>query len=151
MSFGEGKIVQLRVPRALSAPGAMTPPAVAPAALVPTAVPPGAAGAEASARADAAGGRQSTPLSVLSRDIEALQTVIASFGERERNTVKAFEAAVDALHKEALTRMIRALKGSPAAAGALREAAADEVVYAVLRHHDILKPSLQERVERALA
>ena len=33
---------------------------------------------------------------------------------------------------------------------ALREAATDEVVYAVLRHHGILKPSIAERVEAAL-
>jgi Fe-S cluster biogenesis protein NfuA/nitrite reductase/ring-hydroxylating ferredoxin subunit len=32
----------------------------------------------------------------------------------------------------------------------LRDAAADEVVYAVLRHHELLRPSLQERVEAAL-
>jgi Fe-S cluster biogenesis protein NfuA/nitrite reductase/ring-hydroxylating ferredoxin subunit len=64
--------------------------------------------------------------------------------------VKALERALDALHKEALTRMIRALKTSPEAAAALRDVARDEVVYAVLRHHEILKPSLQERVEAAL-
>lgn len=89
-------------------------------------------------------------LAGLRRDVEALETVVATWDERERNTVAALERALDALHKEALTRLIRALKASPAAATALREAAADEVVYAVLRHHDILRPSLQERVEAAL-
>jgi Fe-S cluster biogenesis protein NfuA len=33
---------------------------------------------------------------------------------------------------------------------ALREAATDEIVYAVLRHHGIVKPSLSERIEAAL-
>lgn len=92
----------------------------------------------------------STPLSTLVRDIAALEGVVATWDERERNTVLAFERAIDALHKEALSRMIRALKSSPAAAAALRDVASDEVVYAVLRHHGILRASLQERVEAAL-
>jgi Fe-S cluster biogenesis protein NfuA/nitrite reductase/ring-hydroxylating ferredoxin subunit len=90
-------------------------------------------------------------LAALRHDIEALEALVSTWDERERSAVAALERALDALHKEALTRMIRALKASPAAAAALREAAADEVVYAVLRHHEILRPSLHERVEAALA
>jgi Fe-S cluster biogenesis protein NfuA/nitrite reductase/ring-hydroxylating ferredoxin subunit len=91
-----------------------------------------------------------TSLAGLSRDIEALQAVIATWGEHEQGVVKAFERALDALHKEAFTRLIRGLKVDPAAAAALRQVAADELVYAVLRHHGILRPSLQERVDAAL-
>jgi Fe-S cluster biogenesis protein NfuA/nitrite reductase/ring-hydroxylating ferredoxin subunit len=121
-----GKIVQLRVPRST----------------VPV-------------ETDASGTATSSPskgisLATLSRHIEALQALVATWDEREQSAVKAFERALDALHKEALTRMIRALKASPEAAAALREVARDEVVYAVLRHHEILRPSLQERVEAAL-
>jgi nitrite reductase/ring-hydroxylating ferredoxin subunit/Fe-S cluster biogenesis protein NfuA len=43
------------------------------------------------------------------------------------------------------------LKAQPAALAAMKEALADEVVYAVLRHHQIIKPSLNERIEAALA
>jgi Fe-S cluster biogenesis protein NfuA/nitrite reductase/ring-hydroxylating ferredoxin subunit len=120
-------IVQLRVPR-------RTAPAPEPA---PT----------ETARSESA----RSSLAELRHDIEALEALVSGWDERERNAVAALERALDALHKEALTRMIRALKSSPAAAAALREAAADEVVYAVLRHHEILRPSLQERVESALA
>ncbi len=42
------------------------------------------------------------------------------------------------------------LKQTPGFGAALREAAADEVVYTVLRRHGILKPSLFERVQGAL-
>lgn len=123
-------IVQLRVPRrAAAAPEA-----------APAQVPAQAA------RSDVKG----ASLAALRHDIEALEALISSWDERERNAVAALERALDALHKEALTRMIRTLKSSPAAAAALREAAADEVVYAVLRHHEILRPSLQERIEAAL-
>lgn len=89
-------------------------------------------------------------LSTLVRDIEALESISASFDERERLTLEALKHAIDALHKEAFTRLIRKLKAHPAAAGALREAVADELVYAVLRHHGLVRPSLQERVEAAL-
>ncbi|PTM45159.1 Fe-S cluster biogenesis protein NfuA [Phreatobacter oligotrophus] len=63
---------------------------------------------------------------------------------------KAQAEAIDALNAEAFRRLIRALKDKPGFGPALAEAAQDEVVYAVLRRHGILKPSLFERVEAAL-
>lgn len=86
----------------------------------------------------------------LLRDIGALEGIVSSWEERERNTVSALERAIDALHKTALTRLIRSLKANPEAAAALKQAAADPVVYAVLRHHELVRASLQERVEAAL-
>jgi Fe-S cluster biogenesis protein NfuA len=62
----------------------------------------------------------------------------------------AHRQAIDALHAEALRRLVRVLRADPAATAALREAATDEIIYAVLRHHGIVKPSLFERVEAAL-
>jgi Fe-S cluster biogenesis protein NfuA/nitrite reductase/ring-hydroxylating ferredoxin subunit len=138
MSFGEGKIVQLRVPRGagpLAIADASSPLSGSPVASSPASDSP----------------PKGTSLAVLSRDLDALHAVVASWGERERNGAQALEGALDALHKEAFARLIRALKATPAAAAALREAVADEVVYAVLRHHGLLRPSLQERVETALA
>lgn len=90
-------------------------------------------------------------LAGLVRDLEGLETVFATWDEVPRNAVEAYRRAIDALHGEALRRLIRTLKSQPAALAALREAATDEVVYAVLRHHELLKPSLNERVESALA
>ncbi len=98
----------------------------------------------------AASAPATTPLAPLLRDIESLQALVATWGEHERLTALALQRAIDALHKEALSRMIRALKANPVAAAALREVASDEVVYAVLRHHEILRASLHERVEAAL-
>jgi nitrite reductase/ring-hydroxylating ferredoxin subunit/Fe-S cluster biogenesis protein NfuA len=86
----------------------------------------------------------------LVRDLLALESVVQSFEERERLVVEALKRSIDALHKEVLTRLIRSLKSSPAAAAALREAVKDELVYGVLRHHELVRPSLQERVEVAL-
>jgi nitrite reductase/ring-hydroxylating ferredoxin subunit/Fe-S cluster biogenesis protein NfuA len=89
-------------------------------------------------------------LTGLVADIERLETVFDAWEQTPRGAVEAYRRAIEALHGEALRRMIRALKSDPAALAALKGAAADEVVYAVLRRHDILKPSLSERVESAL-
>ncbi len=89
-------------------------------------------------------------LAALLKDIEALQSIVASWNEQQRNTVEALRHAVEALHREAFARLIRTIRDEPAAAGRLREAASDEVVYAVLRQMEILKPSLDERLQQAL-
>lgn len=90
-------------------------------------------------------------LASLLRDIESLESIFATWNEDHRAAAAAYRRAIDALHEEALKRLIRALKTEPAALAALKEAARDEVVYAVLRHHEIVKPSVSERVEGALA
>src|SRR5688572_27625227 len=122
----------------------------APGALVQLRVPPRPEPASTFAPPEANNRGEGAGLASLVRDIEALEAVSASFDERERNTMEALKRAIDALHKEAFTRLIKKLKAHPAAAGSLRDAVADEVVYAVLRHHGLVRPSLQERVEAAL-
>lgn len=89
-------------------------------------------------------------LASLAGDVARLETEIETWDAEKRAAAQAYRQAIDELHAEALRRLVRALRDAPAAAGALREAAGDEVVYAVLRHHGILKPSLFERVEAAL-
>jgi len=89
-------------------------------------------------------------LDSLLSDIEALEALAEDWPEQYGNAAIARVRAVDALNAEAFRRMIKALMTEPAAAAALREAAGDALVYAVLRRHGILKPSLHERVEAAL-
>ena len=83
-------------------------------------------------------------------DIERLEAVFASWDETQRSAVDAYRRAIEQLQAEAFRRLIRSLKSDQAALTAMKEAVADDVVYAVLRHHNILKPSLSERVEAAL-
>jgi len=90
-------------------------------------------------------------LDALLSDIVSLQQVAEAWPEEIRNASNAHADAVDALNREALRRLIRSLKDVPGFAIALREAVGDDVIYAVLRRHGILKPSLHERVEAALA
>jgi nitrite reductase/ring-hydroxylating ferredoxin subunit/Fe-S cluster biogenesis protein NfuA len=83
-------------------------------------------------------------------DIESLERIFAGWELEHRQAAEAYRRAIEALHGEALERLIRALKTDPAALAAMKAAACDEVVYAVLRRHGLLKPSLNERVETAL-
>lgn len=90
-------------------------------------------------------------LSKLLEDIERLEGIFADGDESARLAAQAYRTAIEALHGAALRRLVGALKGDAAAAAAMRQAAADEIVYAVLRRHNIIKPSVAERVENALA
>lgn len=84
-------------------------------------------------------------------DVELLEGLFALWNEDQRGAVDAYRCAIEALYAEAFRRLVRSLKSDPAALRAMKGAAADEVVYAVLRRHNIIKPSLNERVDRALA
>ena len=86
----------------------------------------------------------------LLRDVQRLESIFESWEETPRSAVTAYSRAIEALHGEALRRLVRALKTDPAAMAAMKRALADEVVYAVLRKHQIVKASLTERVEAAL-
>jgi Fe-S cluster biogenesis protein NfuA/nitrite reductase/ring-hydroxylating ferredoxin subunit len=83
-------------------------------------------------------------------DIERLEAVLETWDETPRAVAAAYRRSIEALNGEALRRLVRALKSDPAALAAMKAAVADEVVYAVLRRHDIVKPSVTERVEAAL-
>jgi Fe-S cluster biogenesis protein NfuA/nitrite reductase/ring-hydroxylating ferredoxin subunit len=83
-------------------------------------------------------------------DLRALEALAEGWDEAAQLGAKAQAEALDALNAEAFRRLIRSLKAQPGFGAALAEAARDEVVYAVLRRHGILKPSLFERVEAAL-
>ncbi|MEO1282657.1 MAG: NifU family protein [Pseudomonadota bacterium] len=90
------------------------------------------------------------PLDAMLSDIKALEALADNWPSETAAASNARATAIDDLNAEAFRRLIGALKSVPGIGGALREAATDEVVYAVLRRHGILKPSLHERVEDAL-
>jgi Fe-S cluster biogenesis protein NfuA len=89
-------------------------------------------------------------LAELTGDIARLEAEIETWDGDKRDIALAYRQAIDVLHAEALRRLVRTFRVDPVAVPALREAATDEIVYAVLRHHGIVKPSLSERVEAAL-
>jgi Fe-S cluster biogenesis protein NfuA/nitrite reductase/ring-hydroxylating ferredoxin subunit len=90
-------------------------------------------------------------LAGLLRDVERLEAIFGNWETTPRNAVEAYRRAIETLHGEALRRLVRALKTDPAAFAAVKAAVADEIVYAVLRRHGVIKAGLGERVETALA
>lgn len=86
----------------------------------------------------------------LAADLERLEAIVAGWESPHAAVALAYRNAIDALNAEAFKRMIATLRADPSAMPALKDAVRDEVVYAVLRHHELIKPSLQERVEAAL-
>ena len=103
-----------------------------------------------SASVEAISIQQQPDLDTLLKSIQSLDGLIEQWDEQQRNAVHALTQAHDDLNKEAFSRLIRILKTDPAALIALKDAVSDEVVYAVLRYHGIVKPSLHERVDLAL-
>ena len=86
----------------------------------------------------------------LTSDIEKLDALVATWDESHQLTVQALKSSIEELHKEAFTRLIRALKDDPAAGAKLREALQDKVVFGVLSYHGLLKTPLRTRLEAAL-
>lgn len=89
-------------------------------------------------------------VATLAADIERLEAVVANMDEAPRDTAMALAQAVERFHQAGLRALIGALKQDAAAATALRQAATDPQVYAMLRRLEILKPSMLEQVEAAL-
>jgi Fe-S cluster biogenesis protein NfuA/nitrite reductase/ring-hydroxylating ferredoxin subunit len=83
--------------------------------------------------------------------VERLESVIAGWEGSQRSVAFAYRNAIDALHKAAISKLIADVKAAPGALEALRAATGDPLVYTVLRYHGLVRPSLQERVESALA
>jgi nitrite reductase/ring-hydroxylating ferredoxin subunit/Fe-S cluster biogenesis protein NfuA len=88
-------------------------------------------------------------LEELITDINRFEAIIANWDESQRCVAVGLKSAIEALHKAALTNLIKSLKKENISA--LRQAVDDEIVYAVLLYHDLVKPPLSERIQTALA
>lgn len=91
-------------------------------------------------------------LDALVAEINRFEAIASEWDESQRATVSGLKRAIEALHREALVRIIKSVKQE--SLSALRQAAEDEVVYGVLCYHDLIKapqPSLEQRIELALA
>lgn len=94
---------------------------------------------------------ESVNIESLVSDITHFEQAIAHWDENQKLVVEGLKNAIEALHKEALTRLIRSVKQE--SMSALREAVQDEVVYSLLRYHELIKPplpSLEIRIQQAL-
>lgn len=90
-------------------------------------------------------------LEELVQEINRFEAIISEWDESQRCVVVGLKRAIEALHKAALTSLIKSLKQE--SMSALRHAVTDEVVYAVLLYHELVKPpkpQLAQRIETAL-
>ncbi|MBD2342795.1 NifU family protein [Anabaena subtropica] len=93
-----------------------------------------------------------TNLEDLVTEISRYEAIISEWDESQRGVVVGLKRAIEELHQEALTRLIKSVKQE--CLSALQNAVQDEVVYGVLLYHGLVKqpqPPLLQRVEAALA
>ena len=91
-------------------------------------------------------------------DLKRLERVVAGWAdENQRGTVLAIRETLEALHKEALRRLIKAVKSREEGLAALLTALEDPHVAGVLAYHGLIRapsppaePTLWERAEAAL-
>ncbi|MDF5717102.1 MAG: Rieske (2Fe-2S) protein [Rhizonema sp. NSF051] len=79
-----------------------------------------------------------TNLEELVEEINRFEAIISNWDESQRGVVVGLKRAIEAIHKEALVRLIRSVKQESMLA--LRHAVEDEVVYGVLLYHELVKP-----------
>jgi Fe-S cluster biogenesis protein NfuA len=92
-----------------------------------------------------------TNLEELVTEISRYEAIISEWDETQRGVVVGLKRAIEDLHKEALTRLIKSVKQE--SLPALQNAVKDEVVYGVLLYHELVKPPkppLLQRVQAAL-
>ena len=92
-----------------------------------------------------------TNLEELVQEINRFEAIISEWDESQRCVAVGLKRAIEALHKAALTSLITSLKQE--SMSALRHAVTDEVVYAVLLYHELVKPPkppLVQRIQTAL-
>lgn len=89
-------------------------------------------------------------LAHMAGEVAALQAIGEAWPLEQRAVLDNLRQAIDALHREALVRLLRGLREEPAAAARLRELAADPFVYGVLRLHGLVREPLEARVRAAL-
>ncbi|MEH2166450.1 MAG: NifU family protein [Nostoc sp.] len=90
-------------------------------------------------------------LEELVQEINRFEAIISEWDESQRCVAVGLKRAIEALHKAALTNLIKSLKQE--SMSALRHAVSDEVVYAVLLYHELVKPPkppLAQRIQTAL-
>ncbi|MDZ8105658.1 MAG: NifU family protein [Nostoc sp. DedQUE12a] len=90
-------------------------------------------------------------LEELVQEINRFEAIISEWDESQRCVAVGLKRAIEALHKAALTNLIKSLKEE--SMPALRHAVSDELVYAVLLYHELVKPpkpALAQRIQAAL-
>ncbi|MGD1914230.1 MAG: NifU family protein [Rivularia sp. (in: cyanobacteria)] len=92
-----------------------------------------------------------TEIKELVEEINRFETIISEWDESQRCVALGLKRAIEDLHKEALTRLIKSLKQD--SISALKNAVKDDVVYGLFLYHELVKSpkqSLIKRIQNAL-
>lgn len=89
-------------------------------------------------------------LASLASDVAMLEAIGEAWAPEQQAAMARLKAAIEALHREALLRIVQGLREDPAAAAQLRKVAQDPLVFGVLRLHGIVRDPLEARVRAAL-
>ena len=78
-----------------------------------------------------------TEIKELVEEINRFETIISEWDESQRCVALGLKRAIEDLHKEALTRLIKSLKQD--SISALNNAVKDDVVYGLFLYHELVK------------
>jgi nitrite reductase/ring-hydroxylating ferredoxin subunit/Fe-S cluster biogenesis protein NfuA len=89
-------------------------------------------------------------LEQLASRIDQAAAVVDKLDHQARDSAHELQHAIEAFHKEALTRMVRRLKDDPRGKELLFEMVDDPLIYALFVRHAIVRPNIIMRVSRVL-
>lgn len=89
-------------------------------------------------------------LARMAGEVAALQAIGEAWPLEQRAVLDNLKEAIEALHREALLRLVKGLRAEPAAAAQLKQLVRDPFVFGVLRLHGIVRDPLETRVRAAL-
>ena len=89
-------------------------------------------------------------LARMAGEVTALQAIGQAWPIEQRAVLENLKDAIEALHREALLRLVKGLRAEPAAAAQLKQLVRDPFVFGVLRLHGIVRDPLEVRVRAAL-
>lgn len=89
-------------------------------------------------------------LASMAGEVAALQAIGEAWPLEQRAVLDNLKEAIEALHREALLRLVKGLRAEPAAAAQLKQLVRDPFVFGVLRLHGIVRDPLEVRVREAL-
>lgn len=99
---------------------------------------------------DAAHAASAAELASRAGELARLEALAEAWAPDQQALWSAMKTGIEALHAQALRRLVRTVRDDPAARPALHRAVADPLLYHVLRFHGLVKEPLAERVQRAL-
>ena len=89
-------------------------------------------------------------LAAMAGRVASLLAIGEAWPLEQRVVLDHLKEAIEALHREALLRLVKGLRSEPAAAAQLKQVVRDPLVFGVLRLHGIVRDPLEVRVREAL-